>query len=67
MGLKVLREVVSDRLKHARNSLLHPGIHISQLKRKGTEQAAGTPKVWRAFFQMFQKGQGLFYRVRIRT
>ena len=40
------------------------GYSYSQLERKGTEQAAGTPKVWRAFFQMFQKGQGLFYRDR---
>ncbi len=63
-GLKVLRKVVRDRLEHARNGLLHPGIRISKLQRKGTEQASGAPKVWRAFFQMFQKGKGLFYRVR---
>ena len=62
-GLKVLREVVRDRLEHARNGLLHPGIRISKLQRKGTEQASGAPKVWRAFFQMFQKGKGIFYRV----
>ena len=62
-GLKVLRKVVRDRLEHARNDLLHPRIRISKLQRKGTEQASGAPKVWRAFFQMFQKGKGIFYRV----
>ena len=63
-GLEVLRKVVSDRLEHSRDGLLHPGIRISKLQRKGTEQTSGAPKVWRTFFQMFQKGKGLFYRVR---
>ena len=63
-GLKVLRKVVRDRLAHARNGLLHPGIRLRKLQRKGTEQASGAPKVWRAFFQMFQKGKGLFHRLR---
>src|ERR1700722_20732586 len=63
-GLKVLRKIVRHRLEHARNGLLHPGIRISKFQSKGTEQASGAPKVWRAFFQVFQKGKGLFYRVR---
>ena len=63
-GLKVLCKVIRDRLEHARNDLLHPRIRISKFQREGTEQASGTPKLWRAFFQMLQKGKGLFYRVR---
>ena len=62
--LEFLREVICKRLEHARNDLLHSGIRISKLQRKGSEQASGTPKLWRAFFQMLQKGKGLFYRVR---
>src|ERR1700748_393200 len=62
-GLKVLRKVVRDRLEHFRNDLLHPRIRFGKLQRKGTEQAAGVPKVWRAFFQMLQKGKSFFHWV----
>ncbi len=63
-GLKVFRKVVRYRLEHAGNRLLHPSIRIRKLQGEGTKQAAGAPKVRRAFFQMLQKGEGLFHRVR---
>src|SRR5205823_3456564 len=57
-GLELLREVVRDRLEHARHGLLHAGIRVGKLQRKGPQQAASAPKLRSALFQMLQEGKG---------
>ena len=63
-GLKFFREVVRDRLEHARDGFLHAGIRLRELLREDTQKAPATPKLRRALLQMLEKGKRLFNRIR---
>ena len=63
-GLKLFREVVGDRLEHARDGFLHAGICLSEFLREDTQKAPATPKLGRALLQMLEKGKRLFNRIR---